>query len=639
MNTETTNLADYKEVTGHALEPWPDCLIQDLFIAQALRFPERAAVIAPNRTLSYGELLARSRAWGKKLRDLGARPQTLVAIVMEKGWEQIVATLGILESGAAYLPIDPVVPRDRLWYLLRDSGAKIVLTQSSLDRKFEWPDDVVRFRVDAENPEFDNLETSARTQSPDDLAYVLYTSGSTGKPKGVMIAHRGLVNCILDTNRTFQITAADRAIAVTALHHDMSVYDIFGLLAVGGAIVMPSPAGAKAPDHWLELIAKERVTVWNSVPGFMEMLLEHAAGRELKMPGRLRVAFLGGDWIPVSAPERIHRHFGDVEVVSVGGPTETTVWNIWYAVKKMDPQWRSIPYGHAIANTKYYVMDESVGECPQGQPGELCCAGVGLMKGYWGDEEKTRSRFAVHPRTGEPIFRTGDRGCLGANGEIEFLGRIDSQIKLNGQRIELGEIESHLVGYPGIRQAVVSAVQQGSQKRLAAYLVADGNQVPSAEKLRVYLEGLLPHYMVPLHFIVLDSLPLNANGKVDRSALPAPRVEASGAPAAPPSVSKNQLEDLIMSVWCKVLGIPQVGRDDNFFDLGGDSISLVQAHSELQKQLSRTIAVTDLFEFPSVHALRRHLEREVPQKLAVSEMEQRADKQRAALARQRSRNG
>lgn len=403
---------------------------------------------------------------------------------------------------------------------------------------------------------------------------------------------------------------------------------------------MPSPARAKAPDHWLELIEREGVTVWNSVPGFMEMLLEHAAGRNLKMPGYLRVAFLGGDWIPLSAPERIHRHFGDVEVVSVGGPTETTVWNIWYRVTTVDPQWRSIPYGRAIANTKYYVLDGSLRECTEGQPGELCCAGVGLMKGYWGDAEKTRSRFAVHPGTGEPVFRTGDRGRLRPDGEIEFLGRIDSQIKINGQRIELGEIESHLLTCPGVRQAVVNVIQQGSQKRLAAYLVADGDRLPSAEALRVYLVGRLPHYMVPLHFIALDSLPLNANGKVDRDALPAPNANATNITAGPSTVSAsaNDLEDVIMSVWRNVLTVPLVRPEDNFFDLGGDSISLVRAHSELQKHLDRHISVTDLFEFPSVRALRQHLEARAPQKLAVSEMEQRAHKQRAALARQRSRN-
>jgi acyl carrier protein len=260
------------------------------------------------------------------------------------------------------------------------------------------------------------------------------------------------------------------------------------------------------------------------------------------------------------------------------------------------------------------------------------------MKGYWRDEEKTRLRFAIHSRTGEQIFRTGDRGRFLPDGEIEFLGRIDSQIKINGQRIELGEIESHLVSYPGVKQAVVSVIQQGSQKRLAAYLVSDEDRVLSAQELRVYLERHLPHYMVPLHFITLDSLPLNANGKVDRSALPGPDLVAPDNPAAGASVSANDLEDLIMDVWRKVLTIKRVGRDDNFFDLGGDSISLVQAHSELQRYLNRTLPITDLFEFPSVRTLRDHLERQSPHKLVVSEMEQRANKQRAALARQRSRN-
>jgi pyochelin synthetase len=251
----------------------PDCLIQDLFLEQATRTPERPAVISSVRTLSYADLLFLARALGRRLRALGVRPNTLVAVVMEKGWEQIVAVLGILEAGAAYLPIDSCIPPERLSYLLENGEVEIALTQSWLDERLSWPSRVTRLCVDREDPGSNHAESIPHLQSSDDVAYVLYTSGSTGKPKGVMIGHRGLVNCILETNRTFQVNSNDRALAVSALHHDMSVYDIFGLLAVGGAIVMPDGDGARSPDHWLELIDRHHVTVWNSVPAFMEMLL------------------------------------------------------------------------------------------------------------------------------------------------------------------------------------------------------------------------------------------------------------------------------------------------------------------------------------------------------------------------------
>jgi pyochelin synthetase len=625
-----------------------DCLIQDLFIEQAKRTPDNLAIISSSRQLSYKSLFVESQYWGEKLRNFAKEPNTLIAVVMEKGWEQIVAVLGILEAGAAYLPIDPKFPKERLWYLLENSGAQVVLTQSRLEEKLEWPANVIRFCVDAEIiAGRTESEPPRNRRAPDDLAYVLYTSGSTGKPKGVMIAHCGVVNCIVETNRSFGINENDRALAVTALHHDMSVYDIFGLLGAGGAIVIPDASGSRAPDHWVELIDQHNVTIWNSVPGFMEMLLDYAAGQDLELKSSLRLAFLGGDWIPLSAPQRIKKHFGNMQVVSVGGPTETTVWNIWYPIVNVDSTWRSIPYGQAIANTRYYIVDENLQDCAPGVAGEMCCAGVGLMKGYWGDPEQTRTRLTVHPRTGEQIYRTGDRGLLREDGEIEFLGRIDSQVKVNGQRIELGEIEAELIRYPGVKQAAVNAVPYGEQKRLVGYVVTEAGKKVEAFELRSFLEKALPQYMIPFTFVALSSLPLNANGKVDRNALPIPADSAhsqsipragkvlENIPLQPRTKQNDNLQEIITNVWRKVLSVEQIGMDDNFFDLGADSLLLVQAHSDLQRQLHRTIAVTDLFEFPSVRALRRHLENGKTAPLAISEIQHRANRQRAALARQR----
>ena len=618
----------------------PDCLAQDFFVARAVEAPDRPAIIARGRTLSYGQLLRESRSLASRLVSLGSRPNTLVAVVMDKGWEQIVGVLGVLESGAAYLPIDPASPQERLSYLLENGEVGIVLTQSWVEGRYEWPAGVMRLNVDELERGGTDLHAlprvkTPRIQTPDDIAYVLYTSGSTGKPKGVMIGHRGLVNCIAETNRTFQVTANDRVLAVTALHHDMSVYDIFGILAAGGAIVMPDRDGTRSPDHWVELIAREQVTIWNSVPAFMEMLLVHAAAQDIRLPGHLRLAFLGGDWIPLTAPARIRRHFGDVQVVSVGGPTETTVWNIWYAVGEARPEWTSIPYGRPIANTSYYVLNENLEDCPPGTAGEMCCAGVGLLKGYWRNEEQTQARMAIHPRTGETIYRTGDRGRFMADGELEFLGRIDRQVKLSGQRIELGEIEASLIRQPGIRQAIVDAVEIEGHKKLVAYVVPETGMHLEAAKLRTALEKSLPAYMVPFSFLMMNALPLNTNGKVDRTLLPAPvatRVEPTNGHAHHAKTGCGT-EETVSAVWRRLLGLERIGVDDNFFDLGGDSILLVEAHGELQQLLQRTFPVTDLFQFPTVRALSRALDGSERKPAGVADMAERVRKQRAALAR------
>ncbi len=621
------------DFAGHSsAEPGFDCLVQDLFVEQAMRTPERPAVISVSGGLSYGELLSASRMLGHRLRSLRVKPNTLVAIVMDKGWEQVVGVLGALEAGAAYLPIDANVPPDRLRYLLEDGEVEVVLTQSWLDERLKWPANVVRLSVDQPGLLTGEAEPLARMQTPEDVAYVLYTSGSTGKPKGVMIAHRGLVNCILETNRAFSVKADDRVLAVTALHHDMSVYDIFGILAAGGSIVMPEHDGTRSPDHWVDLITRLRVTVWNSVPAFMEMLLAHAAARKLVLRDRLRLAFLGGDWIPLSAPGRIRKHFGDVEVVSVGGPTETTVWNIWYPVKQVRPDWKSIPYGHPIANTCYYVLDENLNECPTGEPGELCCSGVGLLKGYWRKPEQTAARTALHPRTGERIYRTGDRGRLMPDGEVEFLGRIDRQIKINGQRIELGEIEATLIRQPGVKQAVVDAVEADDQKKLVAYVVPEIGFHLQPTDLRVAVEDFLPAHMLPSSFLMLDSLPLNANGKVDRSLLPA--LTSNGSVPGEPSPMSG-LEATISSIWCRALGVKQPSPNDNFFDLGGDSILLVQVHAELQEALGRVFSVTDLFQYCSIRSLGKYLERQTKPQVAADDIADRVSKRQKAVAQQR----
>lgn len=454
-------------------QPFPSEPVHTLFTRQVLERQEQAAIITSQRVITYQELYNRACHLAHQLRSRGACPNSLVAVFMEKGWEQVVAVLGTLYAGAAYLPLDVELPQERLHYMLQHSKVNIVLTQAHIKNKlFGSEQNYHLLEVD----EF-CLDHSAQldvVQCSDDLAYVIFTSGSTGLPKGVMIAHRGLVNAVVETNRHFHVTAKDRILALTALHHDMSAYDIFGTLAAGGTIVLPDSEKRRDPEHWLQLMRQHQVTIWNSVPSMMEMLLTYVIECGQSITETLRLAFLGGDWISVTLPDRLRSLAKQVQLVSVGGPTETTLWNIWYPVETVDPQWRSIPYGRPIAHTRYYILNDFLEHCPNWVPGQMYCTGVGLAHGYLYDEERTRESFFDHPLTGERLYRTGDYGRYLPNGVIEFLGRKDFQVKIQGQRIEIGEIEHTLSLHPMVDTCAVvvsEPEEENKQKKLVAHVV------------------------------------------------------------------------------------------------------------------------------------------------------------------------
>ncbi len=614
-------------------------LLQDLIAIQDRLRPEQPAVISTKALLTYGELQRQSNRWSRYLREYGAEPNTPIAVVMEKGPEQIVACMSVVQSGAAYLPIDPDLPAERLAFIIENSEAEIVLTQSWLDQRLIWPEEVKRLCVDREELIGISDAPLEPVNTPDDLAFVIYTSGSTGLPKGVMLAHRGVVNSIQCTNETFRIGPEDRVLALTALHHDMSVYDIFGILAAGGTIVMPDAARRKDPDHWAELMVQHGVTVWNSVPAMMEMLLESAEGREKTIPDSLRYAFLGGDWISVTLPKRLKAHSDQVRLISVGGPTETTLWNIWYPVETVDPDWKSIPYGKPIANTKYYVMDESLKECQPGTAGELCCAGIGLAKGYLNDEKRTSEKFTSHPLTGERIYRTGDMGRYLSDGNIEFLGRVDNQVKINGQRIELGEIEAALQQHDSVRAAVVVAAgEPRGVRRLVAYIVPSSCLALADPQLREYLSKKVPEHMVPSMFFMLDQLPLTANGKVDRRALP--NVGGNRPELATPFVEPTtKMEQDLAEIWRELLHLHKVGVADNLFDLGAQSIHVVQAHSRLKTALNREFGIVTLFQYPTIGSLAMYLSSLGSEHGSTGKIQAQAERQRAAQARRQLARG
>ncbi|WP_395107611.1 amino acid adenylation domain-containing protein [Actinomadura sp. SCN-SB] len=448
--------------------PISDRLLHDGFLERAARNPEATAVIGSGGRMSYGELLGRASNVAEVLRAEGCAERENVAVVMDKGVEQVVAVLGTLMAGAVYLPIDTVQPPARRDEMLEGARVRHVLTQSWLMEAASYPDGVTPIVVDilgrsATAPEH-------RVAAPDDLAYVIYTSGSTGRPKGVMISHRSAVNTIDDINRRFGVTGQDTVLGLANLGFDLSVYDIFGTLAAGACLVLPDAARRGDPSHWAELISEHHITVWNSVPAQLQMLAHYLESDPSNVPQFLRLAMLSGDWIPVTLPDQIRKQMPDLEVISLGGATEAAIWSIYYPIGEVGTDWRSIPYGRPMANQTFHVLDWMMRPCPAWTAGELYIGGIGLALGYLGDEEKTADRFITHPETGVRLYRTGDLGRYLPDGDIEFLGRSDLQVKIRGHRIELAEIESALSSHPAVGSAtVIVDGDQPLERRLAAF--------------------------------------------------------------------------------------------------------------------------------------------------------------------------
>ncbi|HTN88781.1 MAG TPA: amino acid adenylation domain-containing protein [Sorangium sp.] len=602
------------------------------FVANARLHPNRTALLAPDRTLSYGELAQRAGALALHLRDLGAAPNTLIAVILDKGWEQTVAVLAISMSGAAYLPIEAGLPAARRRLLLDEGGVKIVVTQQALVAKLDLPEGSRLVCVD-EVPHALEIPRIEDTQTPDDLAYVIYTSGSTGRPKGVMIDHKGAVNTILDINDRFAVGPDDRVLAISALGFDLSVYDIFGTLAAGATLVTLDADSAMEPARWASAVVKHRVTIWNSVPALMQLLVERAEGSSAGGVSALRLVMLSGDLIPVGLPDRIRAAFGGAQVVSLGGATEASIWSVVYPIGIVDTAWRTIPYGKPLSNQGCHVLDERLEPCPVWVPGRLYISGTGVALGYRDQPSETDARFTLDPLTGRRIYLTGDLARYLPDGNLEFLGREDFQVKINGFRIELAEIEAVLARSPAVLQAVaVVDTAPGGERRIVAYAVPSNGESLATHDVLAHARALLPSYMVPSRLIPMKSLPLSANGKVDRAALPPPSLSVS----TPPSRRKTTaMEQRIAAVIASVLGVGAVDHQQNLFELGATSLHMLRIQTRLANELGVDLKVVDLFTHPSAVSLATHLVRAPAERdPAVREL---AEAQKAFFRRPRRR--
>ncbi|MDN5916865.1 MAG: amino acid adenylation domain-containing protein [Pseudonocardia sp.] len=465
-----------RERVNATAAPLPDELLHDGFLASARQTPDHPAVVTTDTTLSYADVAAGAGAVAAALRAADHRPGGIVAVITERGPEQVLALLGTTLAGGTYLPIDTNQPPARRDRLLADAGVQVVLTQSWLPTA-DLPAGTRVIAVDGLEP---CPPPPAPRATPDDLAYVIYTSGSTGVPKGVMTTHRAAVNTVADINRRFRIGPGDRVLGLAQLGFDLSVYDVFGTLAAGATLVLPDADRRGDPSHWARLAASAGVTVWNSVPAQLQMLEHYLAAehaRESSPLPALRLALLSGDWIPVTLPGKIGSRLPGCELVSLGGATEAAIWSIVHPVGDVPEGARSIPYGTPLANQTFHVLDSALEPVPDLVPGDLYIGGAGLARGYLGDPDRTAERFVVHPRTGERLYRTGDLGRYMPDGVIEFLGREDDQVKVRGHRIELAEVEAALASHPGLAAAAVvvddnpdaDPTTRGLDRRLAAF--------------------------------------------------------------------------------------------------------------------------------------------------------------------------
>jgi amino acid adenylation domain-containing protein len=576
------------------------------FHAQAAKTPHATAIQMGRRSLTYAELDAQSSMLARVLRAHGVEWETVVGVFLRRSPEMVVALLGILKAGAAYLPLDPLLPAQRIEFLLADAEVPLILTQTDLrdtlpesNAALLLIDQIDRTGQGTEAPVLDE-PIPEDEPGPEDLAYLIYTSGSTGNPKGTAIPQRALVNLLASMLREPGLSSCDTLAAITTLSFDIAGLEIFGPLVCGARLVLASTDQTLDPEALAGLLEQSEATVMQATPSTWRMLVDAGwmGGANLRM-------WCGGEALPPDLAENLLVR--GRELWNLYGPTETTIWSAAHRVKSGE---NPILIGRPIANTRMYILD------PDGQPvatgvhGELYIGGTGLARGYWRRPELTEARFVSDPfdtAGHRRIYRTGDLARYRPGGRIQLIGRTDHQIKLRGHRIELGEIETAIERHPEVLQAVVALHGEASDQRLTAYVKQlDGDVDP--ERLRPWLQARLPEYMVPSAFIAIAEIPLTPNGKIDRKRLAMPKASPRERSASS-IIPRNQMEERLAKIWSEILGVDRPGVRDNFFDLGGHSLLLIRVHAMLRKELDAGIAVIDLFRYPTIETLAGWLER------------------------------
>jgi amino acid adenylation domain-containing protein len=597
--------------------------LPELIEDQVARTPDAVAVVFEDRQLTYRELNARSNQLARHLQKLGVGPDTLVGICVERSLEMVVGLVGILKAGGAYVPLDPEYPKDRLAFMLEDAAVPVLLTQAHLVETLP-PSAAHVIRLDTDWPTI-AAESDANVASgvkAGQLAYMIYTSGSTGRPKGAMNTHEAILNRLQWMQDAYRLTPADRVLQKTPFSFDVSVWEFFWPLLTGATLVVARPGGHRDGAYLANLIAEEKITTTHFVPSMLQVFLEQD-GLDVSCSSLKRV-ICSGEALPLELQRRFFYTMG-TELHNLYGPTEAAVDVTYWACERNSPL-NTVPIGRPISNIQIYILDAQLQPVPIGIPGELHIGGVGLARGYHNRPDLTAEKFIPDPYNTAPgarLYKTGDLARFFPDGNVEYLGRLDSQVKIRGFRVELGEIEEALNQHPGVETSVVIAREDTpGDKRLIAYVVSRNGAVNPSE-LRDTLRIKLPDYMVPAAFVPLEALPLSPNGKVDRKALPRPDFEAAAdksnfvAPSTPTEI-------VLAGIWCDVLGLKQIGIHDNFFDLGGHSILAVQITSKINRSLGSHLAIPVIFQNPTIGKLAAALEQDNQDQVAQWKHDPRA---------------
>lgn len=586
-----------------------DVCLHQLFEAQVLRTPDAIAVVFEGTQLTYSELNMRTNQLAHHLRALGVGPDVPVGVYMERSLEMVIALYGILKAGGAYVPLDPGYPRQRVIFMLEDARAPVLLTQKRLVA--ELPADeatVICLDTDWASLEGENASNPSSDVTAENLAYIIFTSGTTGRPKGVMNSHRGICNRLLWMQDTYQLAEADSVVQKTPFSFDVSVWEFFWPLLFGARLVVARPGGHKDSSYLVKLIIEHGITTIHFVPSMLQLFLDDGGVGECHS---LKRVICSGEALPYDLQERFFARL-NAGLHNLYGPTEAAV-DVTYWPCEQGSNLDFVPIGRPVANTQLYVLDDNMRAVPIGEPGELHIGGVQVARGYLNRPELTKERFVPDPFSEEPgafLYKTGDLASHLPTGDLKFLGRIDHQVKIGGNRIELGEIESVLGGHKAVKQAVVLAREdEPGEKRLVAYVVAESAHKLDASQLRLHLGENLPDYMIPSAFVMLDSMPLSPNGKVDRRALPKPsgrRPELGQAYVAP----RNELERYLADIWCEIIRLERVGIHDRFFELGGTSLQAARFINRLQLELGENIYIVSVFEAPTIAEYAEFLRRD-----------------------------
>jgi amino acid adenylation domain-containing protein len=598
--------------------------VREAFEQHALKQPQALAVRLGERKLTYGELDAGANRLARYLRERGVTDGGTVAVCLPRSPEMILAALASWKAGAAYLPMDPEQPDDRLEFMLAESGAAALVTTADAHQRFEaYSRPIVCLDLDAALIDQHAATTPGGSYSEDAVAYVIFTSGSMGKPKGVEVEHRGLMNLVSWHIKAFNVAAGDRASQFASVGFDAAVLETWPYLAAGASIVVVEDAVRYSPAELPEWLSAQGITHC-----FVPTPIVDIVVRKPWPPAcALRVLLTGGDRLRRGVPAEL-----TFTVFNAYGPTENSVVTTWARVPEESTDGAPPPIGRPIANVELLVVDRNGESVPAGVPGELWIGGAGLARGYCNAPELNMERFVKHPLQPERrVYRSGDRVRYRSDGNLEFLGRVDEQIKIRGFRIEPGEIEALLARQPNVDSVCVVAREDAhGESRLVTYLVAKPETTVDVAVLREYTRDKMPAYMVPSHFIVLETLPLTPNGKIDKGKLPAAIPHQSDARQAPP---RTKIEEYIAAIWREELHVEQVGIDENFFDIGGNSLTLVRIHARLEEKMPERVSVVDLFRYPTIGALAAFLDEQIGQQTAVQKARERAARRKQMNAR------